>query len=1243
MEPMRMRGGGNTNWVPIGTYNVISITGTLGTSQCFNNAGMDGSPGTGSFFNPFGMDMDSAGNIIIVEKETDRRLRIMSPAGVLSTIPTTGSTPADGPFASSGRIYNSSVFAINKTNDVFYFLEYAHHQLRTALADSGKTFSGKDAPGFPAGMGTIISTPGNSTIDGNQSTAYLYRPYSIAFDPKGTRAYIGEEGGFFRMVDITGPATCYVSSLFRPKLNNQEQTISNIVVDNNGNVFFTMMGKHAIWKFVPPAAGVRTTGTGNPLYSFTDAMLGPKVFAGSITTPGYNDDPGSTALFNTPMGLCVDANNNLYVADCVNNVIRYITPDGTVYTYAGAQNLTSNLDGAPNDGNGLHTTARFSNPISVVMDPLNNLYVLDAGKDRLSQRCRAYCRIRKISRTPPITVTAVTTDSVTVTWPPPSEWMPNASSAADTTTYSYRITPSDRKFVVSGPITSPLTVSNLSDSTLYSIEITVSNSSQTVTTPLVPFATQIEPSKFVIRTPVLSTVGGNSGTIASLSTAILEWDGAKGADTLAYTIDPVDVLSSNKVFLPKNQKTPYCIPNLEANKTYTVRLTAGMTDVPGINGEAPTSYIVTSEPVTFTTPNPVSMEIGTLCGLVARGGTITNAKPTTPQAPSVTTIKDPRGVVLDKYGNLFITSHSCVLKVKPPPTKQYVIRGTIPSILEPNPHSSSTSSVTIYAGIPAGDSRSPSDTTGNNIRFYNITAIAYDPRLDCLYISDSLLHIIIKLTYDSTGLVTSKVLGVNGGNTHLDEKIDKAKFKVPKGIAVGADGSLFIADCYNHAVRKITGDTVTTIARATIVNHINTDKLLVNPYGVAVLNDGTVYVTSTWRNCIKKLAPNPDGTYTMTLYAGEDSDSGGDADGALLDARFNKPQGLFVDTNNNIYVYDVGNYKIKLISGGRVMTVFGTSAGYQDGDKGSAQLKGASLLTDVQYDDYAGITSDDNGNMYFSDWGNGLIRTAYPAPPPTIQKAEYDLFWNAQRASSAIAQTTSSARQVEATLVRRRTASSAVAQTASSALAQRASSAVAQVASSAQASSAVAQAASSAVGQAASSAQASSATAQTASSAVAQAASSAVGQAASSAQASSAVAQTASSAQQQQALIQPVSIKDNIVQQIKVLESALAAQVAILYSKDSAQSDKDAAKSLIQPKMAELKAQWDSLDQISATIFSIAPQYQDRELQTPIYDEPYFDSQNLIKMYDFMRKRYIVIDSNGYIVPNIDLRYIRAR
>jgi len=101
---------------------------------------------------------------------------------------------------------------------------------------------------------------------------------------------------------------------------------------------------------------------------------------GRVTTfaggrAGFADGPGTTAAFDTPSGLAIDALGNLYVADTGNNAIRKVAPDGGVSTLAGG--------GAAGDQDGVGRAARFDGPVGVAVDRAGIVYVADTYNDRI--------------------------------------------------------------------------------------------------------------------------------------------------------------------------------------------------------------------------------------------------------------------------------------------------------------------------------------------------------------------------------------------------------------------------------------------------------------------------------------------------------------------------------------------------------------------------------------------------------------------------------------------------------------------------------------------------------------------------------------------------------------------------------------------------------------------------------------------------------------------------------------------
>ena len=134
--------------------------------------------------------------------------------------------------------------------------------------------------------------------------------------------------------------------------------VDSVAVDSMGNVYFTDESFHRVRKV--DANGVINTvaGTGSA---------------------GYSGDGGQAvqALINTPTGVCVDSQNNIFVNDLSNRRVRKITPQGIITTVAGNGTLGSSGDGGP------AIAAAFNIPIRCAVDKAGNLYIVDQGLHRV--------------------------------------------------------------------------------------------------------------------------------------------------------------------------------------------------------------------------------------------------------------------------------------------------------------------------------------------------------------------------------------------------------------------------------------------------------------------------------------------------------------------------------------------------------------------------------------------------------------------------------------------------------------------------------------------------------------------------------------------------------------------------------------------------------------------------------------------------------------------------------------------
>jgi len=257
------------------------------------------------------------------------------------------------------------------------------------------------------------------------------------------------------------------------------------------------------------------------------------------------------------------------------------------------------------------------------------------------------------------------------------------------------------------------------------------------------------------------------------------------------------------------------------------------------------------------------------------------------------------------------------------------------------------------------------DGLGASAQFNAPSGIAVDSAGN-VYVADDLNHRIRKIT--PAGNVTT--LAGSGTQGSADGLGASASFTQPSGIAVDSAGNVYVAEYRNDRIRKITpAGNVTTLAGSTpgFADGLGASAQFFGPMDVAVDSAGNVYVADTRNHRIRKITP----AGNVTTLAG--SGTAGFADGLGASAQFSTPNSVAVDSAGNVYVADNQNNRIRRITpAGNVTTIAGS------GTAGFANGLGAS----ARFNRLNGVAVDSTGNVYVADFNNSRIGKIEIVPVP---------------------------------------------------------------------------------------------------------------------------------------------------------------------------------------------------------------------------------------------------------------------
>jgi hypothetical protein len=328
---------------------------------------------------------------------------------------------------------------------------------------------------------------------------------------------------------------------------------------------------------------------------------------------------------------------------------------------------------------------------------------------------------------------------------------------------------------------------------------------------------------------------------------------------------------------------------------------------------------------------------------------------------SIASFNKPFGMCIDQGGNLFIADmgNNCIRKIG--------IDGIV-----------STYAGTGVAGYQDGEA--------SQAQFRQPANLCIDSQGN-LYVSDFQNQRIRKISPD---LMVSTIAG-NGQAGYHDSTAMEAKFNYPRGICLDDEGNIYIGDSWNHRVRKISTDgLVTTYAGGgtsigvqsvgAYLDGTDTSARFYTPCELAIDEMNNIFVADAYNHRIRKIDPDRLVT-TLAGSGGSGPDSGSFADGPALEARFNTPTAVTVTDDGILYVGDGPNQRVRMIGNDLMVTTFaGTGeAGFANGPDSLASFNfpRASVM-DYNLD-----------RLYVVDYNNHAVRIIHLSGTTGLEEDKY--------------------------------------------------------------------------------------------------------------------------------------------------------------------------------------------------------------------------------------------------------------
>jgi sugar lactone lactonase YvrE/microcystin-dependent protein len=780
---------------------------------------------------------------------------------VVTTLAGSGApTPFSNSIGAAASFYNPYSVAVAPDGTI-YVADTANHRIRKVT---------------PEGVVTTLAGDGNGRwVDGIGSGASFNSPKGVAIGSDGN-IYVGDTGNNrIRKVTPDGVVTTVAGSGTAGFLDGTGSAATfnspiGVAVAPDGNIYVADYTNNRIRKVTP--GGVVTTLAGSGLYGSANGM-------------------GSAASFGKPCALAIGPDGNIYVADTDNHLIRKVTPQGEVATIAGGSTIfkfpqgitldslgniyladTANQriskvtngvvttlvgSGSAAFADGIGTAASFSNPCGVAIGSDGNIYVADSNNNRIR---KIDSGLASVNITGNAYVANYLTTGGSVNVNRDLDVSGNTDLRGGVNAYGNMIVQGDIQTlgVFRGNGSGLTNLPNSGNSASFS----------NLTAPFI-YNSSLRTSSIMASTIIASSI-----TASTIATSTLS----------AYTVLVNGDTTLGGVPGPNNVVT-----TLAGNDTH------GFADGIGTAASFKNPYGIAIGPdgniyVADGDNNRIrKVTLGGIVTTVAGSGSAAFAD----GIGTAASFSNPYGIAIGPDGTIYVAD-----------TNNHRIRKMI--------YNGTAWVVTTLAG---SGSTGNTDSTGTAALFNSPEGIALAPD-GTIYVADTGNSRIRKMIYNGTAWVVTRLAG-NTSAFPADGTGTNATFSFPKGIAIGPDGNIYVADTSNHIIRKVTPQgVVTRVAGSPIAESGNGTKLN-QPTGIAVAADGSIYIGDRNNNRICKIT-FPTGTNldagVVTSFAGNETYAF--ADGTATAASFRNPYGIAIGPDGGIYVGDTGSNRIRKINSG---------------------------------------------------------------------------------------------------------------------------------------------------------------------------------------------------------------------------------------------------------------------------------------------------------------------------------------